>query len=69
MNWAKLIIGLIEASLWPVVTLILAGGALVYVRKELTSLFRRRIRAKYGDVEVLIDPDEAARRHPSRERR
>ena len=40
MNWAKLIIGLIEASLWPVVTLILAGGALVYFRKELTSLFR-----------------------------
>lgn len=56
------ILGLVENALWPLVTLILVGGTLWYVRKDLTLLLRRRVKAKYGSLEVLIDPEETARR-------
>jgi hypothetical protein len=56
-----LFIGLAKDALWPFVVLLFVGSALVYLRREITRLFGRRIRAKYGDFEVWFDPEEKAK--------
>ncbi|NQT15435.1 MAG: hypothetical protein HQ582_21945 [Planctomycetes bacterium] len=62
MPYVELLTGLLEEALWPMVTLILVGGSLVYFRKEVRKLFGRRWRGKFGGVEVWIDPEETALR-------
>jgi len=62
MRLLDVILSFLAQALWPLVTLLLAGGALLSFRKELRRLLYRRVHAKYGDVEVTIDPEEEAMR-------